>query len=739
MKEDSKEKLFRNIKSKIDFNRNILLFKAYLSSLYTHITNNNPHHFNLYTLYHLTQWPLFIAEKVYAYFIKASNQSKLTNSLFCDRMLSLYYSTLKELSEIVFEILDYDNDKVVTIDDVKIFFIHFHMVKRTSKEERSIYEIINYFFDSNYSMTKGDFIWKSNNVNSDIIMLFVMFLSENCFYYKEVIDYYEKEMYVSENKFYFEDKSNFGLYHLTKNFVEYSSDSLNESEFNDLSDDEEDLNELNKFECEIIEMKNEIDKNQIMIKCGNFSFFPHKMRQRKANTFGNNISDIFDNTDKTAMCSSYYTETNRSIKKLMVNYNSHMNSYTEFKFYIKEEENENSNANNNDWDEDTEYSQTAKFSKAKVTFVKNNMFIVIYPRYKNVNKSAYKSLIYLSHLTSYLQIEPVSFSSFAKIKFSIKIFYSFSNYSSVNIFYTDKESLMKLFKETFYKNVNTGYRNINDDYVIVDSIGKGKFGVVKLGKPKANLMQKVAIKFVDKASNNIYSVFEINQWEKYIFSFLSKISHPNIIHPISLYEDVNCIYYVYEYIQNGDLKQFIKKGNVKSANIMKITYQIVNGLYALHNYGILHRDLKPSNILITKDEIVKIIDFGLSKIMGVTDKTNRQCGSLTFKSPELLKGKMYSLKTDIWSLGITLFYLKNNKAPFIHSNKDKLKELIINSGDFPKEELETETKTGVKRTSSELISIFTINSIISNCLVHNPKKRFSINDIMKQYFTNFVC
>ena len=248
MKEDSKEKLFRNIKSKIDFNRNILLFKAYLSSLYTHITNNNPHHFNLYTLYHLTQWPLFIAEKVYAYFIKASNQSKLTNSLFCDRMLSLYYSTLKELSEIVFEILDYDNDKVVMIDDVKIFFIHFHMVKRTSKEERSIYEIINYFFDSNYSMTKGDFIWKSNNVNSDIIMLFVMFLSENCFYYKEVIDYYEKEMYVSENKFYFEDKSNFGLYHLTKNFVEYSSDSLNESEFNDLSDDEEDLNELNKFD-----------------------------------------------------------------------------------------------------------------------------------------------------------------------------------------------------------------------------------------------------------------------------------------------------------------------------------------------------------------------------------------------------------------------------------------------------------------------------------------------------------
>ena len=171
-------------------------------------------------------------------------------------------------------------------------------------------------------------------------------------------------------------------------------------------------------------------------------------------------------------------------------------------------------------------------------------------------------------------LAPVSFSSYAKIKFSIKIFYSFSNYSSVNIFYTDKESLMKLFKETFYKNVNTGYRNINDDYVIVDSIGKGKFGVVKLGKPKANLMQKVAIKIVDKASNNIYSVFEINQWEKYIFSFLSKISHPNIIHPISLYEDVNCIYYVYEYIQNGDLKQFIKKGNVKSAKTMNISSQL---------------------------------------------------------------------------------------------------------------------------------------------------------------------
>ena len=762
MKNEKKDILFTTISQKIDFNSNILLFKSYLSSIFSQITNNNSVRMNIYSFYHLTQWPLFVAEKIYFFLLKNSNNKLLTPQNFCDKIVSFFSSPLKDMVEIVCDILDYDNDKEIHYEDVKIFFIHFHMMSQSDKNEQNLYEIILNFFEGKQKISKGDFIWKSININSDIVMLFMIFIAQFCFYNKEVLDYYEKTIYVSENKLYFEKKNIFLFYHLTSLLIDYGLLIISSSNEVDLDEgkllvepevDPEDLNELCAFEKDISEIMNEIEKEKkknclSKLKPSSIFLFTSLIKSVQKNidknkSWNNTLCKInngkdydFLDVEKTATTSNYTNETSciSSHSRPKRNSNRMMGS-NEFIVYIKE-----GTAPQSDLNEESNLSKNQnlvlKFTKAKLIIIKNNIFVTLY--YKNV---FYQSYIYLSSLTSHLTIEKVSFPSHPQIKYSVTIEYSFGNVNNVNVFYSDTESSLKLFQEMFNFQLSPIYnfKDIHEDYSIMDEIGKGKFGTVKQAKQKDKPNKTVAVKVVDKETNKIFSVFEINQWEKYIFLFLKKISHPNIIQPLALYEDVYSIYYVYEYVECGDLKNFITKGNVNSGNLMKITYQIVNGLHALHNYGIIHRDLKPSNILINKDTVVKIIDFGLSKVVGLTETVTRQCGSLSFKSPELLMGKNYNFKTDIWSLGVSLFYLKNKKMPFLHSNKDKLKEMIINANDFPKENYTlSDNLISCKKKSNEIISIFTINSIIGNCLVKDPKKRFSINEIMNQYFSNYV-
>lgn len=764
MKYEKKDILITTISQKIDFNSNILLFKSYLSSIFSQITNNNSVRMNVYSFYHFTQWPLFVAEKIYFFFLKNSKNKLLTPHNFCDKIFALYCSPLKDIAEIVCDILDYDNDKEIYYEDVKIFFVHFHMRSQNYKNEQNLYEIILNFFEGKQKISKGDFIWKSININSDIVMLFMIFIARFCFFSKEVLEYYEKTIYVSENKLFFEKKNLFLFYHLTSILVDYGlvvlSSSSNEVDLDggkcldESESEQDDLKDLCAFEKDISEVMQEIEKEKnknSLLKPKTYGFFHQtdspksapkrsdKKRSWSSVLYKINNGKDYDllDVEKTATTSNYTNETScfSPYSRPKINSNPILGS-NEFIVYIKEGTASHSDLKNESNPSENQ-NLVLKFTKAKLTIIKNNIFVTLY--YKN---AFYQSYIYLSSLTSHLTIEKVSFPSHPQIKYLATIEYSFGNLNNVNAFYSDTESSLKLFQKMFNLQLSPLYnfKDIHEDYLILEEIGKGKFGTVKQAIPKDKPNKTVAVKVVDKGTNKIFSVFEINQWEKYIFLFLKKIAHPNIIQPIALYEDTYSIYYVYEYVECGDLKKYITKGNVNSGNMMKITYQIANGLHALHNYGIIHRDLKPSNILINKDNVVKIIDFGLSKVVGKTETVTRQCGSLSFKSPELLMGKNYDFKTDIWSLGVSLFYLKNKEMPFLHSNKDKLKEMIINASDFPKENLELSNNlVSCKKKSNEIISIITINSIIGNCLIKDPKRRFSINEIMNQYFANFVC
>ena len=148
--------------------------------------------------------------------------------------------------------------------------------------------------------------------------------------------------------------------------------------------------------------------------------------------------------------------------------------------------------------------------------------------------------------------------------------------------------------------------------------------------------------------------------------------------------------------------------------------QIANGVKYLHKYGIVHRDLKPENIMITKQnniDIIKIMDFGLSKIVSSQEKMIDGYGTLSYVSPEVLLRVPYNKEVDIWSLGIILFYMLCGHLPFKGSNQSIVADKIVND-DLEFDEYEW------KKMSKD------VKKLISGCLIKEPEERITIEEFL---------
>jgi serine/threonine protein kinase len=125
-------------------------------------------------------------------------------------------------------------------------------------------------------------------------------------------------------------------------------------------------------------------------------------------------------------------------------------------------------------------------------------------------------------------------------------------------------------------------------------------------------------------------------------------------------------------MQGKDLFDYIAKRNYKlpEERAKAIIYQIMLGVRYLHSFGIVHRDLKLENIMMTESNDhgqPKIVDFGLSKIIGPSETATEPFGTLGYVAPEVLKKSPYSFSCDIWSLGCILYALLSGSLPFDHN------------------------------------------------------------------------
>jgi len=215
-------------------------------------------------------------------------------------------------------------------------------------------------------------------------------------------------------------------------------------------------------------------------------------------------------------------------------------------------------------------------------------------------------------------------------------------------------------------------------YKILSSIGKGGMGEVYLAED-AELDRKVAIKFLsEELSKDSDKVNRFIQEAK----AASALNHPNIltVYEIGTWEDTR--YIATEFIEGETLREIVRrKDSVALNRILKIAIQVSEALSAAHEAGIAHRDIKPENIMVRKDGYVKVLDFGLAKLVEkqrkegdislegetkalVKTSPGVVMGTVTYMSPEQAQGKETDARTDLWSLGVVLYEMLSGKAPF---------------------------------------------------------------------------
>ena len=265
-----------------------------------------------------------------------------------------------------------------------------------------------------------------------------------------------------------------------------------------------------------------------------------------------------------------------------------------------------------------------------------------------------------------------------------------------------------------------GYLNFFDYYEMLDNLGEGIFGSVKLGVEKKT-NQRVAIKIIKKNKAK-ESDIELVRNE---IDIMKLCFHPNVIHLLDHFENGEYIFIVMEYIKGGSLTDYFKKNefNFSEKRAAEIIYQLAKGLKYLHKYGIIHRDLKPDNIMLTEASDkgnVKIMDFGLSKILGKKEKSTDGFGTLTFVSPEVLIRKPYNKEVDIWSLGVILYLMLSGDLPFDDPDDNEqniAKAIVYQEVKFPSEKFGNRSKAVIE--------------LIQRCLTKDPKSRIKVDEIIK--------
>jgi len=259
-------------------------------------------------------------------------------------------------------------------------------------------------------------------------------------------------------------------------------------------------------------------------------------------------------------------------------------------------------------------------------------------------------------------------------------------------------------------------------YKIIEKLGEGGMGVVYKAED-IRLKRIVALKFLPQDAS-------VSDRNKSMFikeaQAASALNHPNIAHIYEIDEASGETFIAMEFIEGKMLRDVINAGQMNMSEIVKISVQIANGLFAAHTKGIVHRDIKPENIMILTDGTAKITDFGLAKTTELTRETedNKLCGTLAYMSPEQLRGDSVHHTTDIWSLGVVLYEMVSGKLPFIEEYEQAVVYSILN------------TKHASVTTLRTDISL-TLERIIDKCLEKKPSARYQTAKELVEEFRRY--
>ncbi len=253
-------------------------------------------------------------------------------------------------------------------------------------------------------------------------------------------------------------------------------------------------------------------------------------------------------------------------------------------------------------------------------------------------------------------------------------------------------------------------------YEIIEQIGEGGMGEVYLAKD-TRLNRQVALKLL--AAHITEDKNRVSRFRQEAFA-TSALNHPNIVTIYEIGEWQGRDFIATEFVDGITLRTLLGKKKTSVSEALDLALQIAGALSAAHGAGIVHRDIKPENIMIRRDGLVKILDFGIAKYMPsgngrqslVETEVGEVIGTAAYMSPEQARGLEIDQRTDIWSLGVILYEMIAGKLPFSGKTKSDRIAAILEHEPVP--------LTKIRRTVPP-----ELEQITGRALAKNKKERYA--------------
>ena len=282
-------------------------------------------------------------------------------------------------------------------------------------------------------------------------------------------------------------------------------------------------------------------------------------------------------------------------------------------------------------------------------------------------------------------------------------------------------------------------------YRIVRELGRGGMGVVYLAmRDDGTFRKNVAVKLLLREQVTPEFVQRFKQERQVV----AALDHPNIARILDGGDAPDGMpYYVMEYIEGQPLDQYCDRARVSLTGRIRVFQQVCQAVHYLHQNLILHRDLKPNNILVSADGIVKLLDFGIAKMVGAAsvssqDLTSAQSGTPmtpSYASPEQLQGATPQKTSDIYSLGVILYRLITGRQPYENLD-DKIARLATREDPpLPSQNIRPDLRATPESTAQlRRATIGALDGIVLMAMRYDPKQRYQSADDFSRDLQRFL-
>ena len=801
------------------FSHNKGTIMSFLSDIFVNFQKRSNNNFDTYTFQELIALPMIVSDKLY-YTFTSHQDKQLTYQEFSSGLYDLLFGDIDDKMSIVFDLLDFDGDGIITLEDVFLILSHFHLIDNTTETIPLLEKVISNFFGNNkYKLDKENCF--NIKKNFDALLLVLLFLNKYISVVSEgeilqydkmrkrrkgdkggfvgynmytIDDYEDMEYKPTQILFNYLDTTEFG--HKKKKIFDYEDSDSDE----DLDSDDEDLDALYEFSMDFQELRDRFINQcsyepRLLTSTFSCSFFQEeraKMKEQKKEESVKLLDDILMNQAYKKMKFKEKRNHNDHLGNHISKKNMNNNNPNNLEEKKEEKSNKNEDDENNSVGNMTRHQSTSAdthnggfgairraatnfcgFKKAN-SQMKNKVELILYKDEKLVKQV---KIILVGHYIFYYKnnrgnflykkVMPINSLYVRKKKKDNVVIFSLvsflHNLEQKKNYYCDKVEDANKFYSKFNK--SKMFRDIKKEYYFKIHIGEGQFGQVLLAERNTD-NKKLAVKLVQKGTQSIEE-YKVNRWEIDIFKLLQNIQHPNVVQCIDLYEYESQIFFVYEYIAGGDLRKICKELKLFPQyytinTILKFSMQMIEGMKVLHKYGVIHRDIKTTNMVVDiipsnknnsssgweidysniNNSEVKVIDFGLSRILGKFESSNDPYGSLCFKAPELIKHEPYDFKVDVWAIGITIYYLVYKELPFEKGSKEEIKYGIVHENAFyPRSNFIMSSSLNnyydgngkIKKLNNNATKSNILYSMIKDCLEKNPEERLSIEQLSDKY------